>query len=127
MADRPGSWVRDHLANERTLLAWIRTSLAFMAFGMGIAKLGLLLAISAYEHPEVAANLPDSTLSQWAGAGLVAVGGALALLGGIQTRRWSQEVPGDPPRAAALILTVVVAVLTSAGLLVYLLLGHPPQ
>jgi putative membrane protein len=126
MADRPGSWVRDHLANERTLLAWIRTSLAFMAFGMGIAKLGLLLAISAYEHPDVAASLPDWKLSQWAGAGMVAIGGVLALLGGIQTRRWSREIPGDPPRTHVLILTVAVAVLTSAGLLVYLLVSHPP-
>jgi putative membrane protein len=32
--------VREHLANERTYLAWLRTSLAMMAFGLGAAKFG---------------------------------------------------------------------------------------
>ena len=32
-----GSELRDRLANERTLLAWIRTALALMAFGVALA------------------------------------------------------------------------------------------
>ena len=36
-------------ANERTLLAWIRTGLALMAFGFVIARLAVWLRI---EHPE---------------------------------------------------------------------------
>lgn len=35
MAD---STVRDHLANERTFLAWLRTSAGVMALGVGIAR-----------------------------------------------------------------------------------------
>lgn len=34
---------RDHAANERTLLAWIRTGVALMAFGFAIARFGLFL------------------------------------------------------------------------------------
>ena len=34
--------VRDHLANERTFLAWVRTSIALLGFGVLIAKLRLL-------------------------------------------------------------------------------------
>jgi putative membrane protein len=34
---------RDHSANERTLLAWIRTGIALMAFGFAIARFGLFL------------------------------------------------------------------------------------
>ena len=30
----------DHAANERTFLAWVRTSIAIMAFGMATARLG---------------------------------------------------------------------------------------
>ena len=41
MAD--DSQFRDHSANERTLLAWIRTGVALMAFGFGIARFGLFL------------------------------------------------------------------------------------
>ena len=36
-----GSMARDHLANERTLLAWVRTSVALLALGIGIAKFSL--------------------------------------------------------------------------------------
>jgi inner membrane protein YidH len=41
MAD--DSQFRDHAANERTLLAWIRTGVALMAFGFAIARFGLFL------------------------------------------------------------------------------------
>ena len=34
---------RDHLANERTFLAWVRTSIALMGFGVVIAKLRFLV------------------------------------------------------------------------------------
>ena len=33
-----GSTARDHLANERTYLAWLRTGLSMVSFGVGIAK-----------------------------------------------------------------------------------------
>jgi len=35
--------VSDHLANERTFLAWVRTGVAIMAFGFVIERFGLLL------------------------------------------------------------------------------------
>jgi hypothetical protein len=37
-----GSTARDHLANERTWLAWTRTSLAFAALGLGLDRFDLL-------------------------------------------------------------------------------------
>ena len=39
----PEALFRDHAANERTLLAWIRTGVALMAFGFAIARFGLFL------------------------------------------------------------------------------------
>ncbi|CAD1812188.1 hypothetical protein FOB58_004404 [Candida parapsilosis] len=33
-----GSVARDHLANERTFLSWIRTSLVFVTFGIGFMQ-----------------------------------------------------------------------------------------
>jgi putative membrane protein len=32
---------RDHLANERTFLAWIRTSISIIAFGLAVFKFTL--------------------------------------------------------------------------------------
>ncbi len=34
---------REHLANERTLLAWIRTSIGIMAFGFVVVKFSLFV------------------------------------------------------------------------------------
>jgi putative membrane protein len=39
----PSKKVSDHLANERTFLAWVRTGIAVMAFGFVIERFGLLL------------------------------------------------------------------------------------
>jgi uncharacterized membrane protein YidH (DUF202 family) len=44
---RPVADLRDHLTEERTFLAWIRTDLTLMGFGFGVARLGLFLALVA--------------------------------------------------------------------------------
>ncbi len=38
----------DHLANERTLLAWIRTGIAIMAFGFVVVKFSFFLQQFSY-------------------------------------------------------------------------------
>lgn len=43
--------VRDHLANERTHLAWLRTGIATMGFGVVIAKLRYLFPPNALAPP----------------------------------------------------------------------------
>ncbi|CBN54906.1 MULTISPECIES: YidH family protein [Kamptonema] len=40
------SRVRDHLANERTYLAWMRTAIALMGFGVAIVRLRILYQFS---------------------------------------------------------------------------------
>ena len=61
-------------ANERTLLAWIRTGLALMAFGFVVARVGVWLEEGG------SAPLPDA--AQGYGKSLAAgVGAALLLLG----------------------------------------------
>lgn len=40
---QPEETLRLHQANERTMLAWIRTGIALMAFGFAIARFGLFL------------------------------------------------------------------------------------
>ena len=48
---------RDHAANERTFLAWIRTGIAIMALGFVIERLDLLLA-SLRAGPDATAEPP---------------------------------------------------------------------
>jgi len=49
---RNAARVRDHLANERTYLAWMRTAIALMGFGVVIVRLRYLLpaAIQGHTH-----------------------------------------------------------------------------
>ena len=41
---------RDHLANERTFLAWMRTSLALLGFGAVLVRLRFLLPVELQGH-----------------------------------------------------------------------------
>lgn len=46
--ENSGSTARDHLANERTYLAWIRTSLSLIGASIGILKWENSLAVEGY-------------------------------------------------------------------------------
>jgi uncharacterized membrane protein YidH (DUF202 family) len=65
--------LRLHQANERTMLAWLRTGIALMAFGFAIARFGVFLGqVAAVGSLSIAA--PRSLGSAWLGAALVAAG-----------------------------------------------------
>jgi putative membrane protein len=60
------------LAEERTLLAWIRTGLALMGFGFVVARFGVFLRELSATVPAFATR--STGLSVWIGAVLVALG-----------------------------------------------------
>lgn len=55
------SRVRDHLANERTFLAWVRTSLGLIGLGFVIARMGLLLRQLALASGNPPAHVPHGS------------------------------------------------------------------
>ncbi len=70
--------VSEHLANERTILAWVRTAIAVMTLGIAINRFSLFLIEFAHMVPgSRAANVH----AEEAGIGLVIVG-VLVMLGG---------------------------------------------
>jgi putative membrane protein len=64
-------------ANERTLLAWVRTSIGLMAFGFVVARFGMLLAELGAAP---AAPRHESRASVWLGGGLVLLGSVSLVL-----------------------------------------------
>jgi putative membrane protein len=69
--------LRDYLAEERTLLAWIRTGLAVMAFGFVVAR---VVFPNAFPLAQSGSAAPPHPLSAWFGMALVAAGVAINLL-----------------------------------------------
>src|SRR6266852_5280473 len=64
--------LRDYLAAERTLLAWIRMGLALMGFGFVVARFGLFL--QEFHAVQRAPSAQSYGLSLWFGTALIAVG-----------------------------------------------------
>jgi putative membrane protein len=81
----------EHLANERTFLAWVRTSVSIMSLGFVVAKFGLWLReLGSHLSPQVSAHGPG--LSGPIGMGMIAFGGALALLAGWRFRVVNRQI-----------------------------------
>jgi len=69
---------RDHSANERTYLAWIRTAVALMGFGFVIEKFDLFLRYIGSVVPKAA--IPHNThFAQGAGLAMMGIGLAIVL------------------------------------------------
>lgn len=70
------SKVKEHLANERTFLAWLRTSLAILAFGFVIERFALYL-----EYLGISVAPEQSRQTTLVGIGLIWLGTVLVPLG----------------------------------------------
>jgi inner membrane protein YidH len=108
-------------ANERTLLAWVRTSIALMTFGFVIARLGIWLRMIA---GQASGAVPRELGTAWIGAVFLlmgVIGNALAVARYAANRRAimhdEQIREGSFPVALATLVTVFGAVIG-----VYLLL-----
>jgi putative membrane protein len=69
---KPSADLRDYLAAERTMLAWIRTGLALMGFGFVVARFGLFL--QQLQDMQRGPAEQSYGLSLWFGTALIAVG-----------------------------------------------------
>ena len=64
----------DHSANERTFLAWVRTSIAVMAFGFLVEKFDLFLELSAPSLAGRTLSLPGQKFGNIAGLAFIVLG-----------------------------------------------------
>ncbi|WP_372946906.1 YidH family protein [Mariniphaga sp.] len=116
--------LREHLANERTFLAWIRTSIALMGLGFVIVKFGLFLK-------EVATLLDDLDItfsegfSATVGTGMVALGVILAFFAYFQYKKVETQINRQTYKSSSLISVVLTLFIVISGflLVVHLLTG----
>ncbi len=113
----PGVDLRLLQANERTLLAWVRTGLALMAFGFVVARLGVFLR-SLEAQPSHDGVRPSMLI----GAALVAIGTASNVAAAIRYVRVRKALlRSEPilPSASAGVLLALGVALVGAILTVY--------
>ncbi len=110
----------DHLANERTFLAWIRTSISVIVFGFVVAKFGITLR----EFLRMQGNTRhESGMSLAIGVGFMAMGIFMALISLVRYRTTMQRLNADEFQPADTIVVVLglVAALFGVILAVYLI------
>jgi putative membrane protein len=104
---------RDHLANERTFLAWVRTGIATVIFGFAIGRFSI--ALREFMHLEGRAST-TSGVTAWFGV-ISIVGGVLLILAGLaRYRKTRMQLDTDSFEPAGFVIDIVSYILGLFGL-----------
>jgi putative membrane protein len=113
---------RDHLANERTFLAWVRTGAAIVVFGFAIGRFSIALRqLTALQgHP-----VHRSGISVWMGATSIFLGVLLVVAGLFRYRKTRDRLDHGLFEPAGFVLDLVTALtvlfgVVLAGYLIYI-------
>jgi putative membrane protein len=113
---------RDHLANERTFLAWLRTGVAMVVFGFAIGR----FAIAIRQFMQIQGRVvPTAGFSVWFGTVAIIGGVSLSLAGLFRYRKTKHQLELDRFEPAGFLVDLI-GILTAllglvlAGYLVYI-------
>ncbi len=107
-----GTEAREHLANERTLLAWVRTGVGLISFGLVVERIG--------------AQIGPAGVSAAFGVALAVLGCLALAVGTVQFLRSRRGIAtGNFVPAVAAYMVIVVGSLALAGtFVIYVLLSN---
>jgi putative membrane protein len=114
--------IREHLANERTFLAWMRTSIGIMAFGFVVVKFALFVRqISLMLGKEYLIH--STGFSGAVGIILVCVGTVTSILSYIKYKKTEKQLRAGRYEYSSLLSTLLIIFifLISLFLIVYLI------
>jgi putative membrane protein len=105
---------RDHLANERTFLAWVRTGVAFIVFGFAIGR----FSVAMRQLTNVTGNTMSTVgLSVWLGSISIVAGVVLVIAGLVRYRKTRTQLDTDTFEPAGFVVDLVTILTVVFGLL----------
>jgi len=114
----------DHLANERTFLAWMRTSVGIMAFGFVVVKFSLFVKQLSLVLDKKDVVQPKG-YSSLAGIILVTVGAIASVLSWLRYKSTERQLNQGGYKNSSFLITALSAFifLVSIFLIVYLIVS----
>jgi putative membrane protein len=104
---------RDHLANERTFLAWVRTGVAVVVFGFAIGR----FAIAMRQLTELQGQaLRTAGLSVWMGMSSIIAGVVMVVAGLLRYRKTKSQLDAGTFQPAGFVLDLVTILTVVFGL-----------
>jgi uncharacterized membrane protein YidH (DUF202 family) len=114
---------RVHMANERTFLAWIRTSVATMAFGFVVEKFSLFVKQMAY-YLGKESSPPPPGYSSVIGIVLVGLGVVMGLLAFVRYKAVERQIEDDTYQPSVLLSVLLFLSVLTIGVFLVLYLVH---
>lgn len=111
---------RERLANERTFLAWIRTSIALMGFGFVIMKFNLFLKQLSFLID--ATVLPEKAPSANLGVVMVGIGVIIALLAFLQYYKKDKQLRNNYFTSSTTLSLLVMLIMVIGGVFLIIFL-----
>jgi putative membrane protein len=108
---------REHQANERTFLAWLRTSIALIGFGFAIARFGLFLR--ELQTSVIQQNIQTHSVisTQSVGLGLVIVGIIVIILAVWHYNQVFWQIERGDYQPSRLMVWITATIVTFLGVL----------
>lgn len=119
MVENPNR-ARDHMANERTFLAWVRTGAAIVVFGFAIGRFSIAIRqLTALQGHGVR----TAGISVWMGSGTIVAGLLLVVAGLMRYRKTRARLDAGTfePAGFGLDLLTILTVLFGLALAGYLI------
>jgi putative membrane protein len=117
MPESPNPHLSDHLANERTFLAWVRTAIGIMGLGFVLVKFSLFIkefSLTLHIPTQPSGN---KGLSPIFGLAMVILGWLVVLFGFIRYRNIERQIVQQEIKQDHLAIIVVSILLLLLGLL----------
>jgi putative membrane protein len=118
---------RVHMANERTFLAWIRTSVGIMAFGFVVEKFALFIKQLSYFLGK--SNIdktppPSHGYSSILGIFLVGLGALMGVLAFIRYKKVEKQIDDDIYQPSLILDMLLIVAILAIGIFLVIYLIH---